>query len=83
MARLRQRFWRICSRCKFAVAFSLIFARPFRLEALLDMCLGGLIGNHLGWRWAFYLVTPPGLLLGVICFFMRDPRERFQVRRQS
>ena len=28
----------------------------------------------LGWRWAFYLVTPPGLLLGLLCFWQRDPR---------
>ena len=27
-----------------------------------------------GWRWAFYLVTPPGLLLGLLCFWQRDPR---------
>ena len=27
------------------------------------------------WRWAFYLLVPPGLLLGVWCFFQRDPRE--------
>jgi MFS family permease len=26
-----------------------------------------------GWRWAFYLVVPPGLLLGVWCFIMREP----------
>ena len=25
------------------------------------------------WRWAFYLVVPPGILLGVWSFFMRDP----------
>ncbi len=35
--------------------------------------LGGWIGAHWGWRWAFYAVTPPGLLLGVLSFFMRDP----------
>jgi MFS family permease len=28
---------------------------------------------QLGWRWAFYLVVPPGLALGVLCFFMREP----------
>src|SRR5205823_1036126 len=27
------------------------------------------------WCWAFYLVTPPGLLLGVMCFFMPEPRR--------
>ena len=25
------------------------------------------------WRWAFYLVAPPGILLGVWSLFMRDP----------
>jgi MFS family permease len=40
--------------------------------------LGTLMGPVLGfssesWRWAFYLVTPPGLLLGIWCFFMREP----------
>jgi MFS family permease len=25
------------------------------------------------WRWAFFVVVPPGLLLGVWCFLMRDP----------
>src|SRR5207237_8428910 len=38
--------------------------------------LGRTINVYLGWRWAFYLVTPPGLLLGLICFFQRDPRAR-------
>ena len=36
--------------------------------------LGGLISDHLGWRWATYLVIPPGLLLGLFCFFQSDPR---------
>lgn len=40
--------------------------------------LGFAIGSHvatssLGWRWAFYLVVPPGLLLGGLCFFMPEP----------
>ncbi|HEY8749103.1 MAG TPA: MFS transporter [Tepidisphaeraceae bacterium] len=35
--------------------------------------LGGLIAKHYGWRAAFYAVVPPGLLLGVLCFFMKDP----------
>jgi MFS family permease len=26
-----------------------------------------------GWRLAFYLVVPPGLLLGLACFFLREP----------
>ena len=36
---------------------------------------GGLIYSWLGWRWAFYLVTPPGLILAALCLLMRDPRR--------
>ena len=40
----------------------------------LGYVVGGAIGGSpLGWRWAFYLVTLPGLLLGVWGLFMRDP----------
>lgn len=27
------------------------------------------------WRWAFYLVVPPGLILGLWCFFMPEPQR--------
>jgi sugar phosphate permease len=37
----------------------------------------------MGWRWAFYLVTPPGLLLGLLCFLQRDPRIDAQPWRQE
>jgi MFS family permease len=45
---------------------------------------GGALGYALGngvltatgsWRVAFYLVVPPGLLLGFWCFLMREPRR--------
>jgi MFS family permease len=35
---------------------------------------GGTVGQHWGWRWPFYLVTIPGLILAGLCFLMRDPR---------
>jgi len=44
----------------------------------LGYVLGGLIRDLWGWRWAFYLVTPPGLLLGVWCLFNKDPRRSGQ-----
>ena len=37
---------------------------------------GGKVADTLGWRWAFYLVVPPGLLLGACCLLMRDPRSK-------
>jgi MFS family permease len=39
----------------------------------LGYALGGLMADSsLGWRWAFYLVLPPGLLLGLWCFLMPE-----------
>jgi MFS family permease len=34
---------------------------------------GGWINSMLGWRWAFFLVLPPGLLLALLSFLMREP----------
>jgi MFS family permease len=40
----------------------------------LGYVVGGAIGgSSLGWRWAFYLVTIPGLLLGIWALFMPEP----------
>jgi MFS family permease len=41
----------------------------------LGYALGEVVQRALGWRWAFYVVVPPGLLLGFWCFFMREPRR--------
>src|SRR5205823_6159594 len=35
--------------------------------------LGYMLGGLAGWPWAFFLVVPPGLALGILCFFMPDP----------
>ena len=51
-----------------------IFYAAIPVGSALGYVIGGLIGADLGWRWAFYLVTPPGLLLGLLCFLQRDPR---------
>lgn len=46
--------------------------------------VGGALGYTLGsvmvkatgdWRWAFYVVVPPGILLGLWCFLMREPKR--------
>jgi MFS transporter, Spinster family, sphingosine-1-phosphate transporter len=51
-----------------------IFYTAIPVGSALGYVIGGLIGANFGWRWAFYLVTPPGLLLGLWCFWQRDPR---------
>jgi MFS transporter, Spinster family, sphingosine-1-phosphate transporter len=50
------------------------FYAAIPVGSALGYAWGGQIADLLNWRWAFYLVVPPGLLLGAVCFFMRDPR---------
>lgn len=40
----------------------------------LGFVLGGLVAAWLGWRWAFYVVVPPGVILAIWCLTMREPR---------
>ncbi|MEQ1861237.1 MAG: MFS transporter [Chthoniobacteraceae bacterium] len=40
----------------------------------LGYVFGGSVGGHFGWRWPFYLVVLPGLVLSAACLLMRDPR---------
>ncbi len=44
---------------------------------------GGQFEKWLGWRWAFYTVVPPGLLLATFCFLFRDPRQSAARRDRS
>src|SRR5262249_50738583 len=39
----------------------------------LGYALGGIVAGALSWHWAFFVVVPPGLLLGALCFFMPEP----------
>ena len=63
-----------------------IFCAAIPVGSALGYVLGGLINHQLGWRWAFYLVAIPGIILGLVCFFQKDPRVRTDVpgeRRQA
>lgn len=39
----------------------------------LGYVIGGAVGAKFGWRWAFYIVTIPGVLLGIWSLFIKDP----------
>lgn len=52
-----------------------LFYVAIPVGSALGYVFGGWAAAHWGWRWAFYLVVPPGLALAAVCFFMRDPRE--------
>lgn len=53
-----------------------IFCCAIPVGSALGYVLGGLINHQFGWRWAFYLVAIPGIVLGLLCFFQKDPRTR-------
>jgi predicted MFS family arabinose efflux permease len=49
----------------------------FYMAIPVGSAIGYAIGGHIaathGWRMAFFVVTPPGILLGIMALFMRDP----------
>lgn len=49
-----------------------IFNIAIPLGAAIGVIGGGAISVALGWRWAFYIFAIPGVILGVMAFFMRD-----------
>src|SRR5436190_3685751 len=53
-----------------------IFCGAIPVGSALGYVLGGIINHQLGWRWAFYLVAIPGIILGLTCFAQKDPRTR-------
>jgi MFS family permease len=52
------------------------FFMAIPLGSALGYGFGDFMVDHWGWRWAFYLVTPPGLLLAALCFLQPDSRIR-------
>jgi MFS family permease len=61
------------------------FYMAIPVGSALGYVFGGAVAAKLGWRWPFYLVTIPGLVLALICFFRRDPRKAIAAgpRRES
>jgi MFS family permease len=53
------------------------FYAAIPVGSALGYLLGGqVIKLGLSWHWAFFVVVPPGLLLGVWALLMRDPRQQ-------
>jgi len=50
-----------------------IFYLAIPVGSALGYVLGGAVASALSWRWAFWLVLPPGLALGIFSLFMPDP----------
>jgi len=49
----------------------------------IGYAIGGFATSYWGWQTAFFAVAPPGLLLGFLCFFRRDPRKQFERLKQK
>jgi MFS family permease len=52
-----------------------IFYIAIPVGSALGFVYGGQIQEWHGWRYAFYYMLPPGLILGICCFFMREPKR--------
>ncbi len=50
-----------------------IYSTGIAVGSGLAAFLGGWIGLHYGWRWAFYLLGFPGLVLAILVFLLREP----------
>lgn len=49
-----------------------VFSSGIAVGGGLAFFLGGWIGQSYGWRWAFYLLGFPGLVLAVLVFMLRE-----------
>jgi MFS transporter, Spinster family, sphingosine-1-phosphate transporter len=54
------------------------FYAAIPVGSALGYVLGSKIDERFGWRMAFFVVVPPGLILAALSFFMKDPRGRVQ-----
>lgn len=54
-----------------------VYSSGIAIGGGLAFFLGGLLGQHYGWRWAFYLLGFPGLALALLVFLLKEqPRGR-------
>ena len=52
-----------------------LFYMAIPVGSALGYALGGLADGLWGWRYGFYLVVPPGILLSALCFFLPEPQR--------
>lgn len=58
------------------------FYMAIPVGSALGYTLGGLMAQYGHWRWGFYAVVPPGILLGILCFFMPAPQRSEEAKRR-
>ncbi len=60
-----------------------IFFCAIPVGSALGYVVGGLMDVHFGWRVAFFVAGTPGLLLALLCWWMRDPPRGGQDKNLS
>jgi MFS family permease len=58
-----------------------IYSMGIAVGAGLAAFLGGWIGLNYGWRWAFYLLGFPGIIIAVLVFLLREPARSRDAKR--
>ncbi|HKZ78586.1 MAG TPA: MFS transporter, partial [Pyrinomonadaceae bacterium] len=59
-----------------------IYSSGIAVGAGAAFFLGGWIGQHYGWRWAFYLLGFPGLFLAILVFLLKEmPRGQTETAK--
>ncbi|MBI5596181.1 MAG: MFS transporter [Elusimicrobia bacterium] len=58
-----------------------LFSMAIPVGSALGYVMGGWVGGHWGWRSAFWVVGPPGILLALLALRLRDPRSEEQAQR--
>jgi len=59
-----------------------VFCAAIPVGSALGYVIGGVVSAQFGWRWAFYAVALPGLILAALCFLQTDPRAPGGTREQ-
>lgn len=58
------------------------FYAALPVGSALGYMYGGVIAKHFSWRWAFYGVVPPGLLLALLAFLWPEPGHAHPIKRE-
>ena len=57
-----------------------LYALAIPVGSAIGYLLGGVLGQHFGWRAAFYIVAVPGIFLGAAAMFLRETDEKTAVK---
>jgi MFS transporter, Spinster family, sphingosine-1-phosphate transporter len=60
-----------------------VFFCAIPVGAALGYVVGGLMGEHFGWRMAFFVAGAPGLILALLCLGLDDPPRGSQDKDAS